>query len=119
MTLHEPATFATDLLLAGLGAFFAFRLKGAGESSAVRTWWIRAMVLMAVSAFVGGCYHGFAPEVPAPVEIWWWRTVLWIICGLGFAMGMSLFCELGPRSGWRVLLQVKFAAACTAVLRSE
>lgn len=119
MTLHEPATFATDLLLAGLGAFFAVRLKGVGESSDARAWWIRAMMLMAISAFTGGCYHGFAPEVPVQVEAWWRRCVLWIICGLGFAMGMSLLCELRApesRRGWRVFLQVKFAAACTLVL---
>lgn len=119
MTLHEPATFATDLLLAGLGAFFALRLKRIGESSAAKRWWIRAMLLMAISAFTGGCYHGFAPEVPAALEAWWWRSALWIICGLGFAMGMSLLCELRPapeRKAWRALLLAKLAVAFAAVL---
>lgn len=119
MTLHEPATFATDLLLAGLGAFFALRLKRAGEPSDAQVWWIRAMMVMAISAFVGGCYHGFHPEVPVQVEVWWWRCVLWIICGLGFAMGMSLLCELRApesRHAWRVLLMVKFAVACIVVI---
>ncbi len=119
MTLHEPATFSTDLLLAGLGALFALRLKRVGESSAAKRWWIRAMALMALSAFTGGCHHGFAPEVPVALEVWWWRSVLWIICGLGFAMGMSLLCELRPapkRKTWRTLLQAKLAVACIVVL---
>lgn len=114
MTLHEPATFVTDLLLAALGVGLALHLKRHAAPSAAGRWWIAAIALMAASAFVGGCYHGFAPEFPA-LEPWWWRGVLWIICGIGLAMGMSLLHELRPHHrGWRWVLAGKFALAVTA-----
>lgn len=117
MTLHEPATFITDLLLAALGAWLALRLRDSTSPSPARTWWIAAISLMAASAFAGAFYHGFAPEVPAMVEAWWWRGVLWIICGLGFAMGMSLLREFLPKEAkaWRFLLVAKLAISCTIV----
>jgi hypothetical protein len=115
MTLHEPATFVTDLLLAGLGLCLALRLRRAPPASA-RNWWIASISLMAASAFVGGFYHGFSPEVPAAVEARWWLVVLWIICALGFAMGMGLLREFDPPRShlWQGLLAAKFAIACTA-----
>ena len=117
MTLHEPATFLTDLLLAALGAWLALRLRDTASPSPARTWWIASIALMAASAFAGAFYHGFAPEVPVMVEAWWWRGVLWIICGLGFAMGMSLLREILPQEArtWRFLLIAKFAISCTLV----
>lgn len=117
MTLHEPATFITDLLLAALGVWLALRLRREPGPAAARSWWILAIALMAASALVGGFYHGFAAEVPPAVEAGWWRLVLWIICALGFAMGMSLLRELRPSGSpaWVVLLAMKFAASGIAV----
>lgn len=118
MNLHEPATFATDLVLAALGFWFAFRLRREERESSVGQWWIRSMLLMAISALVGGFYHGFAPELPPAIGEMWWCIVLWIICGLGFAMGMSLLCELVTaerRRGWIVLLVAKLAASSVLV----
>ena len=118
MTLHEPATFFTDLLLAALGAWFAFRLARDASPAKARRWWIVSMSLMAASAFAGGVYHGVAPGFPH-IEPWWWRFVLWIICGLGFAMAMSLLRELKPLGdvrAWQLLLAVKFAISSVVVL---
>ncbi len=119
MTIHEPATVLTDCLLGVLGCWFALRLRRspAGKSGA-GIWWSRALALMAASAFAGGTYHGFAPEVPPAVETWWWRMVLWLICGLGLAMGMSLLHEFWPDRGrqpWTGLLALKFALAAVVV----
>lgn len=116
MTLHEPATFVTDLLLAVLGAWLALRLRREPPSSALN-WWIASLSLMGASAFIGAFYHGFSPEVPAAVEARWWLVVLWTICGLGFAMGMSLLREFDPPRShlWGGLLVAKFAISCTAV----
>jgi hypothetical protein len=117
MTLHEPATFVTDLLLAALGTWLALRLRSTSPASPARNWWIAAISLMATSALAGGFYHGFSPEVPAAVEAWWWRNVLWIICGLGFAMGMSLLREFNPAANraWCLLLVAKLAISCALV----
>ena len=116
MTLHEPATFVTDLLLAALGLCLALKLSKSDLISPARRWWIRAMSLMAASALAGGFYHGFAPEFPI-LEPWWWRVVLWIICGLGFAIGMSMLHELGLGSlrFWRMALAAKLATFAIAV----
>ncbi|WP_367875168.1 hypothetical protein [Luteolibacter sp. Populi] len=119
MTIHEPATFATDLLLAALGAFFVTRLRKDHRTGPAGKWWIRAMALMATSALAGGCYHAVAPDLPPAIEANSWRMVLWIICGLGFAMGMSLLRELQPSRGrraWEILLGVKLAISCGIVL---
>lgn len=110
MTVHEPATVVTDLLLAGMGGIFAVHLRRRPpERSKSRRWWILALWLMSGAALVGGLYHGFAPELPQALELWWWRLVLWIICGLGFTMGMSLLHELQPPGmrGWTVGLAGK------------
>jgi MFS family permease len=115
MTLHEPATFCTDLVLAALGACFAVWLRKEEPVSSAKGWWVSSLALMSISALAGGFYHGFAPEFPE-LEPWWWRVVLWIICGLGFAMGMSLLHELKSPGlpVWRVLLVAKFIAFATA-----
>lgn len=97
MTIHEPATVVTDLLLAGMGGYFALQLRRQRpEPQGPRRWWILAMISMAAGALVGGLYHGLAPELPQALELWWWRLVLWIVCGLGFTMAMSLLHELRP-----------------------
>lgn len=111
MTVHEPATLLTDLLLGALGFAFAWSLRRspAGKSKA-GSWWCLALLCMAASAFTGGLYHGFAPEVPAPVEVWWWRATLWWVCALALTMEMSLLNELAPRRGrgvWMIAIGVK------------
>jgi hypothetical protein len=120
MTIHEPATLLTDYLLALLGGYLAWRLHRhpSIETPAVR-WWFRALVVLAVSAFVGGSYHGFAPNLPRVVDDLWWRVVLWIICLLGYAMGSALVCEMVPRAAqrtWSHLLIAKFLIASVFVI---
>jgi len=63
MIIHEPATLATDLFLALLAAIFAYLLRKKsllGNPSIV--WWYRSLVLLSLSALIGGVYHGFAPN---------------------------------------------------------
>lgn len=97
MTIHEPATLATDLLLAVLGFGLAWRLrKKVSPDNRAATWWCAALVAMAVSALVGGLYHGFAPNFPPPVDGVWWRLVLLLICMMGLTMAVSLIHEVAP-----------------------
>ena len=68
MTIHEPATLLTDYLLTGLGLGLAWHLRRLpGSENPATRWWIRSLVVMAISAFVGGSYHGFAPYFPPHV----------------------------------------------------
>jgi len=120
MTIHEPATLLTDYLLALLGAYLAWRLHRhpSIKTPAVR-WWFRALVVLAVSAFVGGSYHGFAPNLPQVVDDLWWRVVLWIICLLGYALGNALVCEVVPddkQAIWRRLIATKLLIASVSVV---
>jgi hypothetical protein len=119
MTIHEPATLLTDYLLTALGGWLAWRLK---RSTAIRIpavrWWYRALLALALSAFVGGSYHGFAPNLPTTAIDLWWRLVLWIICLIGFTMGSALICELAPQATqwiWKRLIIAKFICASAVV----
>lgn len=119
MTIHEPATLLTDYLLALLGGYLAWRLYrlASMETPAVR-WWFRSLVVLALSAFVGGSYHGFAPNLPTRADDLWWLIVLWIICLLGYTMGSALVSELAPpekRQAWSRFLIVKLVLASLTV----
>ena len=119
MTIHEPATLLTDYLLAALGAYLAWKLhRSPAIDRAASQWWHRALLVLTASAFVGGSYHGFAPNLAPVLDAMWWRIVLWIICLLGFTMGNALVCELADSSSrgfWQRMLLIKFAAASLAV----
>lgn len=120
MTIYEPATLLTDYLLTVLGGFLAWRLwrDRVISVSSVR-WWYRSLVVLSCSAFVGGSYHGFAPNFDHGVDEIWWRSVLWIICLLGFTMGSALVCEWVPkkrRTFFRQFLCAKFLLVSVVVL---
>jgi len=103
MTIHEPATLLTDFLLAALSGGLAWRLCCRTPATHLAgRWWSGALGLTALSAAVGGSYHGFAPNFPAPVAAAWWIATLLIICLLGAAMAMSLVHELAPAGRQRV-----------------
>jgi len=77
MTLHEPATFLTDCLLAGWSGWLASRLRG---DQPALVWWRRAFAATAVAALAGGVFHGFGPEMPDPVaKALWHGTLLAIV----------------------------------------
>jgi hypothetical protein len=120
VTIHEPATLATDLLLAGLGGWLAWRLRRRIPAANLAAhWWSRSLALTAVSAFIGGTYHGFAPNFPDALGASWWIVTLFIISLLAAAMAMSLLHELVPPDGhrrWLVVITFKLTAFGGAVL---
>jgi len=120
MIIHEPATLLTDYLLALLGGFLAWRLhRHPSICNPATRWWFRALVVLALSAFIGGSYHGFAPNLPSLADEFWWRVVLWIICLLGFTMGSAFVCELVPtrcQPAWNRFLIGKLLVASVAVM---
>jgi hypothetical protein len=121
VTLHEPATFATDFALALLAGWLAWRLRRItnAENRAAR-WMARTLALTAVSGIVGGSYHGFAPNFSAGIDVAWWRTTLLTIDLLSATMAMCLVCELAPptrRLGWSVLVMLKFFGFASVAMR--
>lgn len=97
MTLHEPATFVTDCLLAVFAVWLAWRLRRSSpnENRAVR-WLSHALALTAASALVGGAYHAFAPNFPPAISASWWRLTLLTINLLSAAMAVSCVHEVAP-----------------------
>ena len=116
--IHEPATLATDMLLALLGGWLAWRLrKRVTSNNSAAIWWCRALLAMAASALVGGLYHGFAPNFHAAVDGVWWRLVLSLICVMGLTMEVSLIHEIAPAwPGWMRVVVVKFLLSVAAVI---
>jgi len=114
MTVHEPATLLTDLLLAVLSGWLAWRLyRHLSDGQEAALWWSHALGLTSLSALVGGTYHGFAPNFPATVANLWWISTLLIINLLSAAMALSLVHEIKPagRQGpWIGLIAFKFVA---------
>jgi hypothetical protein len=118
MNIHEPATLATDLLLAGLGGGLAWRLrKKVTPENRAAIWWCGALLAMALSALVGGLYHGFAPNFSTVVDGVWWRVVLGLICVMGLTMEVSLIREITPEGrGWIGVVRAKFLLSVAAVM---
>ncbi len=114
MTVYEPATLLTDLLLAALSAWLAWRLHrqlSAGQEAAL--WWSRTLGLTALSALIGGTYHGFAPNFSPTVVTLWWIVTLLIINLLSAVMALSLVHETVPagrQRPWIGLIAFKFVA---------
>jgi hypothetical protein len=118
VTIHEPATLATDLLLAVLGGGLAWRLwRRSLRDNRAAIWWCGALVAMALSALIGGLYHGFAPNFPTAIDGIWWRVVLALICTMGLTMEVSLIHEIKPRGiGWIWGARMKFLLSVAAVM---
>lgn len=118
MTLHEPATLATDYLLALLSGALAWHLRHrAPRENRTQRWWSGVLALTAVSAFIGGSYHGFAPNFSSHVEAAWWKLTLIIVCFVATAMELSLLHECSPRRrGWRIAIGLKLLVFVLAAL---
>lgn len=121
MSVHEPATLLTDVLLGALAGWLAWRLRyGAPTPHPAARWWSRALALTAVSAVVGGVYHGFAPNFSTSIQSTWWILTLILICLISAAMATSLLFETMPparQRPWQALIAFKFLAFATAAVR--
>jgi hypothetical protein len=126
MTTHEPATLATDYLLAVLAAVCALRLRremegksGEGDASPAgrpnsfkaRQWWRATLWFIAASGLIGGTSHGFFPDETSGVTaavIWWAALVTLSLASA--AMAMALLYEWNPASlnFWIKIIGAKF-----------
>jgi hypothetical protein len=84
-TLHDPDVVLTDLALAGLGAFFAWRLLRAPGLLARRG--VLIMGALASAAFWGAVFHAFFPAGTAtPLGFAAWMPVALSIAAIGTAL---------------------------------
>jgi hypothetical protein len=95
MSLHEPATLITDYLLA-LVALVCGLLLRRNDPPPARLWFARGMLVSALSAFVGGSYHGFAPNFAYEIQAIWWRSILITLSLVSAALALSLMHEVAP-----------------------
>lgn len=122
MTIHEPGTLISDLVLAAASATLALRLRQASarDCTAARAWSV-TLALAAVSSVLGALSHGVGPELPRWAYGLMWRATLWALSLAAAAMAWSLVDELcapAPRRGWRVAIVAKAAGfvVLTAVM---
>ena len=110
MTIHEPATLATDYLLALLAAWCGWRLGH--RANPPQRWWSRALFLTAASASIGGTHHGFGPLLGESWSVLLWRATLLCIGLTSAAMSLAFVEELAPparRLFWQRIVWIKFA----------
>jgi hypothetical protein len=86
MTLHEPATFATDCLLALWSTWLGSRLKSPDRAT---RWWRRTFFWTAAAGLAGGIYHGFGPSMAAAAADWLWRGTLIAISITSFCLTLA------------------------------
>ena len=111
MTINEPMTLLTDLLLSGWTLYLGVRLTSSGGGTAQR-WWGAAFLAATAAAALGGLWHGFVHQLPVATAAWLWTSTLWAI-GAASACFLvaAAYAVLGPH--WRrwltVLAGVKLA----------
>lgn len=117
MTLHEPATFATDCALALWSVWLGWKIP---PTSPTTCWWRRTFYWTAIAGLAGGIYHGFGPTMPATVAAGLWRATLLAISATSLCLTLAaaharlagralLFCR---RAAWvKVTLCAGYAMA--------
>jgi hypothetical protein len=80
MTISEPTTFFTDMLLSGVSLSFALGLTRASIRARQRSiaLWAAATLAGGAAALSGGIYHGLGPELGASASAILWKGTLWL-----------------------------------------
>jgi hypothetical protein len=81
MTITEPTTFLTDILLAALTAYFAFGVWSVAKTSRrlSQRFWAVAFAAFALAALLGGSWHGFQALLSPTVAEFLWRATTGMI----------------------------------------
>jgi hypothetical protein len=87
MTVHEPMTLATDLLLGAVALGLAMPLLSRRTlGRRARRWWGFALALTGLAAWSGGLWHGCGPDLDATVAAALWKVAVWAIGAAAAAM---------------------------------
>ena len=118
MTITEPATLATDYLLAVFTAWLGRRLllasriaewNGFIEKAGAQQWWSVAFMATAVSGAAGGTVHGFQLVLARPVTNLLWIGTLESLVVAAFAVVSAAIILIGW--GRTATFAATFAAA--------
>jgi len=93
VTIHEPDVVFTDLGLAVLGAWFAWRLAFAPRTGPLGRAPALLMAGLASAAFWGAIFHAFFPEDTATLP----GFIAWIPVTLSIVVAAATLLELGLR----------------------
>lgn len=80
MTISEPSTFVTDMLLSGVSLSFGLGLTRVAMRLRQRSiaLWASATLAGGAAALAGGIYHGLGPEFGASVSVALWKATVWL-----------------------------------------
>jgi hypothetical protein len=101
--MNEPTTVVTDYLLGAVSAYLALRLFRERGAERSRRWWSRALVALAVAAFLGGTWHGFARNE------WLWKATLLAVGAASSAMMIATAFATLPARGRSTVIAVAAA----------
>ncbi len=83
-TVSQPITLATDyaLGLTALAGAILLARKRSGPGASPARLWAAGLASVGAAAFLGGTWHGFAPQLPAAASEALWKATM---AGTGFA----------------------------------
>jgi hypothetical protein len=111
MTLAEPTTTLTDLLLALVAAWLVWRLlrrRQPGDRAAL--FWILALAVNGLAAATGGVFHGFIESLPPAVA-----GALWLLTLQAVGLASALLVA-GPLVAWVAPPSRRWLLAVAAVV---
>jgi hypothetical protein len=122
MTISEPVTLLTDYALVAVCGWLGWRLSRSASGQASRRFWAAAFLALAVSAFAGGTFHGFAPLLGGPAAGLLWKfTVITIgIFSFGMMAGSAYATTTGPlRTVLLAAAAIQLAGYCAWMLTHD
>jgi hypothetical protein len=123
MRIREPATMATDFLIAALCVVFTVRLvAGAASLVGARGLWALSFAATAVAAVIGGVVHGFAMDLTPTTKDRLWKATQYALGLTGLAMLAAAVVAFvpAPAAQWMLVASVaKFALYAAALRRRD
>lgn len=104
----EPATLATDYLLAAFTAMLAWKLTAGAHP---QRWWATGLFASSVAGLAGGTVHGFVKILPAALTAGLWLLTLEMLVLAALAVTLATVASTALEPAAR---RVAVAAACVA-----
>jgi hypothetical protein len=102
--IAEPVTLATDYVLAAACGATGTLLYLRADGQRSRRFWAAALVALALTALLGGTYHGFRYEMSRGAALWLWKYAVLLtgLASFGFVAGSAVACTSG-RLRWALI----------------